>query len=178
MEPLSLAAAIALAKTAISTAKDVTEIGSAINALFHHQEQEKKKKPKPKAEPKSRLQQIIRQRAGENIEAYSDSLSLSSVASEHLQKIKNEREIHALGREVNLKWGAGVWESILDDQAARIKEHKAAVKKAKIAAKIKAEEDRERYKKYGIEAAKAAFLITFATSIGWFLWLAANTPKG
>jgi len=175
LEPITLAASIALARAAIKTAKDVTEIGSAINAIFHHQERDNK--PKPKAEPKSRLQQIIRQRSGENTEAYSDSLSLSSVASERLQKIKHEREIDALGREVDLKFGSGIWNSILDEQASRIKEHKAAVRKAKIRAKIKAEEDRERYKKYGIEAAKALFLITFAASVGWFLWLAANTPK-
>ena len=179
MEPLSLAAAIALARTAISTAKEVTEIGSAINALFHHQEQDKKKKPKPeKAAPKSRLQQIIRQRSGESTDSYEDPLSLSSIATARLQKIKQQTEIDALGREVNRKGGAGIWESIEAEQVTRIKEHKAAIKKRKIAAKIKAEEDRARYKKYAIEAAKATFLIAFASSIGWFLYWAANTPKG
>jgi len=46
VEPITLAASIALARAAIKTAKDVTEIGSAINAIFHHQERDNKPKPK------------------------------------------------------------------------------------------------------------------------------------
>ena len=66
MEPISATiAAIALAKKAVDTARDVKDIGNSLEALFSdHEEQEKKpKKKKGKTQPKTRMQQVLRMRS-------------------------------------------------------------------------------------------------------------------
>ena len=58
-----------------------------------------------------------------------------------------------------------------------IKEQNEAKKKARIAAKEKAEEDKIFYKKVAVEVGKALIVIAVLAGIAWFLFWAANTPK-
>lgn len=177
MDPITIAASIAAVKGIVNTAKDVKEIGNALGDLFHHQAQhdKNKKSPKKSKKPKTRMQQVLRMRAGD--EDYDDNTSISAVANDVLAEKQNYLALQGLAKEIDAKWGKGTWASIKEEQAKRIKEHKEAKKKARIAAKEKAEEDKILYKKVAVEVGKALIVIVVLAGIAWFLFWAANTPK-
>ena len=177
MDPITIAASIAAVKGVVKTAKDVKEIGSALSDLFHNQEQHNKKKKTSKKgkKPKTRMQQVLRMRAGD--EDYDDDTSISAVANDILAEKQNYIALQNLAKEIDNKYGKGTWSSIKEEQTKRVKEHKEAKKKARRKAKEQAEEDKKFYKKVAIEVGKALFLIIFLAGIAWFLFWAANTPK-
>ena len=174
MDPITIAASIATVKGVINTAKDVKEIGNALGDLFHQQQQHEKQKKKPKKgkKPTTRMQQVLRIRAGD--EGYDDDTSISAVANDVLAEKANYLALQGLAKEIDIKWGKGTWASIKDEQTKRIKEHKEAVKKAKKRAREQAEEDRKLYKKIAIESGKALFLILFIYGLVWWLLYAAE----
>ena len=176
MDPVTIAASIAAVKGVLKTAKDVKQIGTALGDLFHNQAQHDKKKT-TKKKPKTRMQQVLRIRAGETTEAYDDDTSISSVTTDIIEEKQNYLALQGLAKEVDVKWGKGTWAAIKEEQAKRIKDHKEAAKKAKKAAKEKAEEDKIFYKKVAVEVGKAFFLIIVIVFISWFLYYAATLPK-
>ena len=86
MEPIGATiAAIALAKKAVDAARDVKDIGHSLEALFSdHEEQEKQPKKKKKKKAKTRMQQVLRMRSGD--EGYDDDTSISAVANKVLEE--------------------------------------------------------------------------------------------
>ena len=173
MDPITIAASIATVKGVLKTAKDVQQIGHALGDLFHNQEQhEKKPSNRKKKKPKTRMQQVLRIRAGD--EGYDDDTSISAVATDILAEKQNYLALQGLAKEVDIKWGKGTWASIKEEQTKRIKERKEAVKKAKKRAREQAEEDRKLYKKIAIESGKALFLILFISGLVWWLLYAAE----
>ena len=174
MDPITIAASIATVKGVINTAKDVKEIGNALGDLFHQQQQHEKQKKKPKKgkKPTTRMQQVLRIRAGD--EGYDDDTSISAVANDVLAEKANYLALQGLAKEIDIKWGKGTWSSIKEEQTKRIKEHKEAVKKAKKRAREQAEEDWMLYKKIAIESGKALFLILFISGLVWWLLYAAE----
>ena len=176
MDPITIAASIAAVKGVLKTAKDVKQISTALGDLFHNQEQHAKKSPNKK-KPKTRMQQVLRIRAGETTEAYDDDTSISSVTTDIIEEKQNYLALQGLAKEVDVKWGKGTWAAIKEEQAKRIKDHKEAAKKAKKAAKEKAEEDKIFYKKVATEVGKALIIILVIAFISWFLYYAATLPK-
>ena len=171
MDPITIAASIAAVKGVLKTAKDVQQIGNALGDLFHNQEQHAKKSPnKKKKKPKTRMQQVLRIRAGD--EGYDDDTSISAVASDVLAEKQNYLALQGLAKEIDIKWGKGTWSSIKDEQAKRVKERKEANKKAKKRAREQAEEDKKFYKKVAIETGKGLFLVCFLSGlIWWFMYI-------
>jgi len=175
MDPVTIAASIAAVKGVLKTAKDVKQIGTALGDLFHNQEQHDKKKTTKKKGPKTRMQQILHIRAGDD--NYDDDTSISAVATDVLEEKQNYLALQGLAKEVDAKWGKGTWATIKEEQAKRVKEHKEAAKKARKAAKEKAEEDKIFYKKVAVEVGKALIVILVIAFISWFLYYAATLPK-
>ena len=177
MDPVTIAASIAAVKGILNTAKDVKEIGGALGDLFHHQDQHNKKKKTPRKDnkPKTRMQQVLRMRAGD--EGYDDDTSISAVATDVLAEKQNYLALQGLAKEIDVKWGKGTWAAIKEEQSKRIKEQKEAKKKARIAAKEKAEEDKIFYKKVATEVGKSLVIIAVLVGITWFLFWAASMPK-
>jgi len=172
MDPITIAASIATVKGVLNTAKDVKEIGNALGDLFHQQQQHEKQKKKPKKgkKPTTRMQQVLRIRAGD--EGYDDDTSISAVANDVLAEKANYLALQGLAKEIDIKWGKGTWASIKEEQTKRIKEHKEAVKKAKRRAREQAEEDKKFYKKVAIETGKGLFLFCFLSGlIWWFMYV-------
>ena len=173
MDPITIAASIATVKGVLKTAKDVQQIGNALGDLFHNQEQHAKKSPnKKKKKPKTRMQQVLRIRAGD--EGYDDDTSISAVATDVLAEKQNYLALQGLAKEIDIKWGKGTWSSIKEEQTKRIKERKEAIKKSKKRAREQAEEDRKLYKKIAIESGKALFLILFISGLVWWLLYAVE----
>ena len=171
MDPLTIAASIAAVKGVLKTAKDVKQISTALGDLFHNQEQHAKKSPnKKKKKPKTRMQQVLRIRAGD--EGYDDDTSISAVASDVLAEKQNYLALQGLAKEIDIKWGKGTWSAIKEEQIKRVKERKEANKKAKKRAREQAEEDKKFYKKVAKETGKALFLLCFVSGlIWWFIYI-------
>ena len=171
MDPVTIAASIAAVKGVLKTAKDVQQIGNALGDLFHNQEQHAKKSPnKKKKKPKTRMQQVLRIRAGD--EGYDDDTSISAVASDVLAEKQNYLALQGLAKEIDIKWGKGTWSAIKEEQIKRVKERKEANKKAKKRAREQAEEDKKFYKKVAKETGKALFLLCFVSGlIWWFIYI-------
>ena len=171
MDPITIAASIAAVKGVLKTAKDVQQIGNALGDLFHNQEQHAKKSPnKKKKKPKTRMQQVLRIRAGD--EDYDDDTSISAVATDVLAEKQNYLALQGLAKEIDIKWGKGTWSAIKEEQIKRVKERKEANKKAKKRAREQAEEDKKFYKKVAKETGKALFLICFVSGlIWWFIYI-------
>jgi len=171
VDPITIAASIAAVKGVLKTAKDVQQIGNALGDLFHNQEQHAKKSPnKKKKKPKTRMQQVLRIRAGD--EGYDDDTSISAVASDVLAEKQNYLALQGLAKEIDIKWGKGTWSAIKEEQIKRVKERKEANKKAKKRAREQAEEDKKFYKKVAKETGKALFLLCFVSGlIWWFIYI-------
>ena len=89
-------------KSAISTAKDISDIADDIDKLFVGEQQIQKKKQKRSSDPFS-----VGSVARETIDA--------KLAAEHRQEIATL---------VDLRFGHGTWQSIINERAKRLQEHK------------------------------------------------------
>lgn len=89
-------------KSAIGTARDISEIADDIDKLFTGEQQIQKKKQKRSNDPFS-----VGSVARETIDA--------KLATEHRQEIATL---------VDLRFGHGTWQSIINERAKRLQEHK------------------------------------------------------
>ncbi len=102
MEPISATLAIiAATKQALDTANSIKDIGGSLDKLFSSHEGAQKKKQK--AKPKTRMQQVLRIRSGD--EGYDDDTSISAVANQVLEEKKTQAAIASLAKEIDRKWG-------------------------------------------------------------------------
>ena len=89
-------------KSAIGTAKDISEIADDIDKLFTGEQQIQKKKQKKNNDPFS-----VGSVARETIDA--------KLAAEHRQEIATL---------IDFRFGHGTWQSIINERAKRLQEHK------------------------------------------------------
>tara|TARA_A100001015_G_scaffold317606_1_gene435044 strand:- start:1171 stop:1641 length:471 start_codon:yes stop_codon:yes gene_type:complete len=107
-------------KSNIDTCKDISELGSAIDGLLRGKDEVNKKQGKS---PGVREQFDTAHIARETIDA--------KLAAEKLQEISTL---------INLRFGPGTWQGILEERARRIAEAKEAARLAKIKARKEKEE--------------------------------------
>ena len=106
-------------KSAIGTASDVRDIASHIDQLL---------------DSKSRIDRA------KNKKVAAGQFSLSSIASETIDAKLAEESLQEIRTLVDLRFGHGVFQSILDERKKRIKEYKEAqIKEAKAKAAQRAE---------------------------------------
>ena len=174
MEPISATIAIiAAAKSAVETAQSIKDLGGSLEKLFDSHEGAEKKKKKKVA--KTRRQQILRMRSGD--EDYEDETSISSVADQVIEEKNTALELKALANEIDKRWGHGTWNQILDQRQKLLKEKAEAKKQAKEAALQKKLDDKVFWHKVLVESGKVVFLLCFVAGVGWFLYYAASAPK-
>ena len=109
-------------KSNIDTAKDVGEIAGAIDGLFRGSEDVQKQRNK-----KSKL-------------GIKDQFGINSVAQEMIDAKLAEEKMQEMRNLVDLRFGPGTWQSIVDERSRRIAEAKEA---ARLAAIKKRQEDAE-----------------------------------
>jgi len=173
MDPITIAASIAAVKTAIGAAKNIQSIGHSLEGLFHAQEEQKKKKGK--AKPSTRMQQVLRMRAGD--EGYDDETSISAVANKHIEEKQTALLLENLAREIDRKWGKGTWKQILQQREKLLTEKKASEQLTKENALRKKKDDKIFWHKFWIETGKAILIILFAGIMIGFVYWAATAPK-
>ena len=125
MDPVTIGLALAGAKKLVESAVDLKDAMHGIDHLLSAQEA----KPPKKKKPKTRMQQILRMRSGD--QDYDDETSISSVANDVLEAKQQEAGLKSLQQEIDRKWGDGTWESITAERAKRIAAKEAKRKKAK-----------------------------------------------
>ena len=171
MEPISATIAIISAtRQAIGVAKNIKEIGANLAQLFNSHEGAEKKKKKQVA--KTRRQQILRMRSGD--EGYEDETSISSVADQVIEEKNTALELKALANEIDKRWGHGTWNQILEQRQRLLKEKADAAKRAK----QKQIDDKAFWHKCLVEGGKVILLLVIIGCIGWWLHYASTVPKG
>jgi hypothetical protein len=169
MEPVTTTlAAIALVKAGLSHANDLKDIAGGLDKLFHATENKPKKEKKKL--PKTRTQQLLRMKAGDD--DYDDDTSISAVANDILEQKKNERALSNLGVEIDNKFGRGTFEAIKAERAKRIEAKKVQTAKNKEKAKIKQEEDDKYWDNVFAIIKNIAILIVVSiicVVIGWLM---------
>ena len=103
-------------KSAIGTARDISEIADDIDKLFTGEQQIQKKKRS------------------------SDPISVGSVARETIDAklaAEHRQEIATL---VDLRFGHGTWQSIINERAKRLREHQEAERQQRLAKEKQQEE--------------------------------------
>ena len=95
-------------KSNIDTAKDIGEIAGAIDGLFQGAEECQKQRNK---------------KSGVNIK---DQFGINSVAQEVIDAKLAEEKLQEMRTLVDMRFGPGTWQSILDLRAKRIQEEKEA----------------------------------------------------
>lgn len=107
-------ASVDFIKSNIDTAKDVGEIAGAIDGLFRGNEDVQKDRNK-KSKP-----------------GFADQFGINSVAQEMIDAKLVEEKMQEMRTLVDLRFGPGTWQSIIDERIKRITEAKEAAKQAAI----------------------------------------------
>lgn len=115
-------ASVDFIKSNIDTAKDIGEIAGAVDGLFRGAEECQKARNK-KSKP-----------------GLGDQFGINNVAQEIIDAKLAEEKMQEMRNLVDLRFGPGTWQSILDERRKRIEEAKEA---AKAAAIKKRQEDAE-----------------------------------
>ena len=159
MDPVTIAAAIAATRTLVKSAKGIKDIAQGMDQLFSAQENHKKAEEKGK--PKSRTQQVINMRAKEGDEAFDDETSLGSVAADVLEKEQIARNLRALEREIDNKWGKNTFKKIELERSKRIAEKHKKHREKIAEQQRKAEAEKSFWKRIALETVKAITVIAF-----------------
>jgi hypothetical protein len=107
-------ASVDFIKSNIDTAKDVGEIAGAIDGLFRGNEEVQKDRNK-KSKP-----------------GLADQFGINNVAQEMIDAKLVEEKMQEMRTLVDLRFGPGTWQSIIDERIKRITEAKEATKLAAI----------------------------------------------
>lgn len=179
MDPATIALSIAACKKIAETCVDVKDLTHSLDSLFGHQDahEENKKTGKKPNKPSTRMQQILKIRAGD--EGYDDDTAISAVANDVLTQKQNDIALRNLEREIDRKWGLGTWDTILDERDKRLKQREERQKKNKEVAKKKKEKDDalwERVYYWLMESGKLIVVVVIFIGIAW--WIYENRCTG
>src|SRR5210317_2621263 len=100
-------------KSAIGTAKDIGEIAGYVDHLFEGEKQ------------------IQQQRAKKSGVSLGDQFGIKSVAQEVIDAKLAQEKMAEMKQLVDMRFGHGTWQGIVDERARRIQEAKEAELKAK-----------------------------------------------
>ena len=109
-------------KSAIGTAKDIGEIAGYVDHLFEGEKQ------------------IQQQRAKKSGVSLGDQFGIKSVAQEVIDAKLAQEKMAEMKQLIDMRFGHGTWQGIIDERAKRIQEAKEAELKRKREAKIAQEE--------------------------------------
>ena len=140
-------------KSAIGTAKDVGEIAGHIDNLLTGEKQ------------------VQEQRARKSGVTLGDQFGIKSVAQEVIDARLAQESLNEMRTMVDLRFGPGTWQSIVDERARRIKEAKEAERQARVQAQREHEEFMESLKQ------SALVSLVVAVAIGLFFAFIILLPK-
>jgi hypothetical protein len=133
-------------KSAIGTAKDVGEIAGHIDNLLTGEKQ------------------VQQQRARKSGVSLGDQFGIKSVAQEVIDARLAQEQVQEMRTMIDMRFGPGTWQSIVDERARRIQEAKEAERKAKMEAQRAHDEM--------MEGLKNSMLVGLVVAIGMALFFA------
>ena len=133
-------ASVEFIKSNIDTAKDIGEIAGAVDDLFKGQDEVEKKRSK---------------KAGLGV---GDQLGIKHVAQEVIDARLAQEAMQEMRNMIDMRFGPGTWQTILDERQKRIREEKERI------AALKKEEQLKRQET--MEAIKVALTIAAAVATG------------
>jgi hypothetical protein len=142
-------ASVEFIKSNIDTAKDIGEIAGAVDGLFRGQEEIERKRSK---------------KAGVGI---GDQFGIKSVAQEVIDAKLAQEKMQEMKNLINMRFGPGTWQSIVDLRAKKIQEEREAVAAAKRRKREEAKEFEEMMKQFVLVA------VVVGAAIGLFVFLFA-----
>jgi len=134
-------------KSAINTAKDVGEVAGHIDNLLTGEKQ------------------VQQQRAKKSGTSIGDQFGIQSVAQEVIDAKLAQEKVNEMRTLVDMRFGPGTWQGIVDERARRIQEAREAERQARIEAQRKHDEM--------MEAVKNSVLVSVIIAIGMALFFAA-----
>ena len=140
-------------KSAINTAKDVGEVAGHIDNLLTGEKQ------------------VQQQRAKKSGTSIGDQFGIKSVAQEVIDARLAQEQINEMRNLVDMRFGPGTWQGIVDERARRIQEAKEAERQARIEAQRAHEEMME-----GLKNSVLVSLVV-AIAMGLFFALLVFLPK-
>ena len=140
-------------KSAINTAKDVSEVAGHIDNLLTGEKQ------------------VQQQRSKKSSTSIGDQFGIKSVAQEVIDARLAQEQVNEMRTLVDMRFGPGTWQSIVDERARRIQEAKEAERQARIEARREQEEF--------MESLKQSLLVSLvvAIAIGLFFAFIIFLPK-
>ena len=140
-------------KSAIGTAKDVGEIAGHIDNLLTGEKQ------------------VQQQRARKSGVGLGDQFGIKSVAQEVIDARLAQEQVQQMRTMIDMRFGPGTWQSIVDERARRIQQ----AKEAERAARIKARREQEEF----MENLKQSVLVSLVLTIagGLIFALLVFLPK-
>ena len=140
-------------KSAIGTAKDVGEIAGHIDNLLTGEKQ------------------VQQQRARKSGVGLGDQFGIKSVAQEIIDARLAQEQVQEMRTMIDMRFGPGTWQSIVDERARRIQQAKEAEKAARIQARREQEELMESLKQ------SALVSLVVAIAVGLFFAFLVFLPK-
>ena len=140
-------------KSAIGTAKDVGEIAGHIDNLLTGEKQ------------------VQQQRAKKSGVGVGDQFGIKSVAQEIIDARLAQEQVQEMRTMIDMRFGPGTWQSIVDERARRIQQ----AKEAERAARIQARREHEEF----MEGLKQSVLVSLvvAVAMGLFFAFLVFLPK-
>jgi len=135
-----LKASVDFIKSNINTAKDIGEIAGAVDGLFRGHDEVQAERSK---------------KSGVTI---GDQFGIKSVAQEMIDAKLAQEKMQEMKNMINMRFGPNTWQSIVDERAKRIQEHKEEM------ARIKREKLREQAE--FVEQMKMMAIILMAMILG------------
>lgn len=134
-------------KSTINTANDIGDIAKYVDNLLEGE------------------QQVQKQRSKKSGSSLGDQFGIESVAQEVIDARLAQEKVQEMRTLVDMRFGPGTWQSIIDERAKRIREAKEAAAKAKREAQIRHDEFLENLKitvAVGIMVLMAVGFLVFA----------------
>ena len=135
-----LKASVDFIKSNINTAKDIGEIAGAVDGLFRGHDEVQAERSK---------------KSGMGI---GDQFGIKSVAQEMIDAKLAQEKMQEMKNMINMRFGPDTWQSIVDERAKRIQEHKEEV------ARIKREKLKEQAE--FVEQMKMMAIVLMAICVG------------
>lgn len=138
-------------KSTINTANDIGDIAKYVDNLLEGEKQ------------------VQQQRSKKSGNSLGDQFGIQSVAQEMIDAKLAQEKVQEMRQLVDMRFGHGTWQSILDERAKRIREAKEAAAQARREAIQRQEEIMETVK------IAAGMAVVVAISVGLFIFLLTNT---
>ena len=149
----------------IDSAKSVAEVASSLDSALNLSDKAKKKEA---AKPKGKNERIVQQKLDKYDNTEGESTNLGAIVQEVTDAKALKIELWRLGVKLDVKWGEGTWEKILEIRRKRLEkqeqleyEHHQRILAAK-----------KQRKEFWIEIGKGILLVV--TISGFIYWLLQN----